>query len=226
MSTQIKRLKQNGAEFVPITLAEAVVVKTDKLPLIKDVDSIPDITTLDRILSAILGLDNNTLEGLNQLNDAVKLINETLANKQDTLKAGTNITISSDGTISSTYSYELYEVVTTLPENAQPNKIYLAPNENGVYGNVLNEFVWVKNPTGEDYHWEMLGTIQTETDLSGYVTKDDFNKLAATTITAEDVKTSSAAGSLKVEVVYDIPADLYDSVIVSDSNDLNGDYIG
>ena len=32
MSTQIKRLYQNSKEFVPITLAEAVVVNTTNIP--------------------------------------------------------------------------------------------------------------------------------------------------------------------------------------------------
>ena len=37
MSTQIKRLYQNNQEFVPITLAEAVVVNTTNIHGIKSI---------------------------------------------------------------------------------------------------------------------------------------------------------------------------------------------
>ena len=44
--TEIKRLKQRGKDFVPITLAEAVVVNTQHIPGF----STMEITTLDKIL--------------------------------------------------------------------------------------------------------------------------------------------------------------------------------
>ena len=50
MSTLIERLSQNGQEFVPITLQEAVVVNTANLPLLNGMN----ITTLDKVLYAIL----------------------------------------------------------------------------------------------------------------------------------------------------------------------------
>ena len=46
MSTQIKRLYQNNQEFVPITLAEAVVVNTTNIPGLKSLG----ITTLDKVI--------------------------------------------------------------------------------------------------------------------------------------------------------------------------------
>ena len=49
MSTQIKRLYQDGKEFVPITLSEAVVVNTTNVPGLNGLG----ITTLDKVLGHI-----------------------------------------------------------------------------------------------------------------------------------------------------------------------------
>jgi hypothetical protein len=57
MSTLIKRLSQNGQEFVPITLQEAVVVNPANLPLLNGMN----ITTLDKVLYAILGLVSSSV---------------------------------------------------------------------------------------------------------------------------------------------------------------------
>jgi hypothetical protein len=57
MSTLIKRLNQNGQEFVPITLQEAVVVNTANLPLLNGMN----ITTLDKVLYATLGLIDSSV---------------------------------------------------------------------------------------------------------------------------------------------------------------------
>ena len=59
MATQIKRLIQDGQEFVPITLAEAVVVNLN------------EITTLDVVLRRLLGNDAD-------LSGAIDAINTTL----------------------------------------------------------------------------------------------------------------------------------------------------
>lgn len=49
MSTQIKRLYQNDQEFVPITLAEAVVVDATNIPGLQTLR----ITTLDKVLKIL-----------------------------------------------------------------------------------------------------------------------------------------------------------------------------
>lgn len=120
MSTQIKRLYQNNQEFVPITLAEAVVVNTTNIPGLQSLG----ITTLDKVLKTTLGVvGSNTLD-IETINRTLTTINNTLQNKQDKLTAGDGITISSNGVISITNTSTLgfqYKIVTVLP--SPPKKI-------------------------------------------------------------------------------------------------------
>lgn len=200
MSTQIKRLKQNGQEFVPITLAEAVVVNGNTIWTNEE-----KITTLDVVLRTLFGKDKN-------LQDLIDEINTNLANKQDKLSAGQGINIAEDGTISVTLDATLYKIVTSLPESPTVenlNYIYLVPASE-VSGNIYKEFICIEK--GENYVWEELGTIQTSVDLSGYVTTETFNtriaSIESSMLTATDVTTS---GGIKIQVNYSIPNDLYDS---------------
>ena len=98
MSTQIKRLYQNNQEFVPITLAEAVVVNTTNIPGLQSLG----ITTLDKVLKNTLGVVGSNTLSIDTINKTLATINNTLQNKQDKLTAGDGITITSDGTISVT----------------------------------------------------------------------------------------------------------------------------
>lgn len=210
MSTVIKRLKQNNQEFVPITLAEAVVVNTNGIP-----GTIQEITTLDKVLRRSIAADN-------ELNTAVQTINsqiEGLAkSKQDKLTAGYGINISDTNEISVTLSYTLYQIVTELPEASVEvmNIIYLLPSKDTEERNIYSEFVCLYNSVNKVYYWEKLGSFKADTDLSGYVTKTEMVNYA---ITAIQIKTSEAAGSANVLVDYDIPATLYDSAVSIDQND-------
>lgn len=222
MSTIIKRLSQNGQEFVPITLAEAVVVNTNAISGYQP----KEITTLDKVLDK-LGL-------------SISQFLTALAGKQDALKEGAGIKIAEDGTISCTIeNYSLYQVLSrdqwygTTPEGGEfipglkdspsaqyLNKIYLAPTSD-VNGNSFTEYICHEVPStdpeaGVQYAWEQLGAVQTQVDLSGYVTIDSFNQFKASTITATDVKTSSGA---QVVVSYDIPVTLYDSAVETNADD-------
>ena len=98
-----------------------------------------------------------------------------------------------------------------------------APTTGGTQGQVL-----LSNgsaaPTWAKYIWEKIGEVQTDVDLSGYVTTETFNQTIntingqlANAITAQDVTTSD--GSAKVVVNYTIPRDLYDSMVETDSSD-------
>lgn len=208
MSTLIKRLSQNGSSFVPITLSEAVVVNTTNT-LLQSLE----VTTLDKVLRAILGLTGGNISDIQKLNEAVNQINSTLENKQNKLTAGTGIQISDTGVISLTANTTLYKIVDHLPTNPTDTCIYLVPSSN-VNGNSFKEFIYIKS--GENYRWEEIGTIQTDIDLSGYVTNETLNQkigeINVNLIKAESVTTSS--GSI-VQVTYDIPSDLYDSAISS-----------
>jgi hypothetical protein len=62
MSTTIKRLQQNGDYFVPITLAEAVVVNGEHIWGEKE------ITTLDAVLRILYGSNSDLNRALNSIN--------------------------------------------------------------------------------------------------------------------------------------------------------------
>lgn len=214
MSTLIKRLSQNGQEFVPITLQEAVVVNTANLPLLNGMN----ITTLDKVLYAILGLVSSSVSE-EELNQIVSNINTELQKKQDKLTAGTGIEISDDGVISCTTSLELYKIVSSLPEPSEDhlNKIYLKHN-----GVDFEEYICIK--IGSTYQWEMFGTLKTDLNVDNFVTKDQLaqqlgsiQEQISLKIEAVDVTTSSGQ---KIQVNYNIPNDLYNSAISQ-----NNDYI-
>lgn len=229
--TQIKRLFQNNTEFVPITLAEAVVVNTSSIPGLTNLG----ITTLDKVLRNTLGLVGTNAQNidilgdnLQQLTGVVQLINNELQNKQDKLTAGVGISITQQDdktVISVNHTIELYKIISTetwntikdTPNQDFENVIYLVPQPSptSVTGNVFKEFLCVFKDN--IYQWEEFGTIQTEVDLSGYVTNDVFNTLVnrvsnieVTGIFADNVYTSTGQ---QVVVEYTIPANLYDSAV-------------
>lgn len=173
--TDIKKLQQNGKEFVPITLAEAVVVNATNL----QVYSTLGITTLDKILSALAAVDYTQQTAITEIN-----------NKLKSLQVGLS-----------------YQIVDNLPT---PNvdclgTIYLV-KDSDVNQNKYAEYICVFN--NAEYSWEMLGVVSSEVDLTGYVTKDEFNSFTAIALTAEDV--TDSLGN-KVSVDYEIPKDLYDA---------------
>ena len=212
-TTQIKRLFQSKTEFVPITLAEAVVVNTSNLPGLSSLG----ITTLDKVLRTTMGVVGTNAADINTLKTTVQNINTALEGKQDKLTTGV---------ISVTNSIELYKIVTSLPTASKDclNSIYLVPSPSGTAGNIFVEYICVYETTQAKYIWEKIGEVQTDVDLSGYVTNEVFNATIntingqlANTITAQDVTTSD--GSAKVVVNYTIPADLYDSMVNTDNTD-------
>ena len=207
MSTQIKRLYQNNQEFVPITLAEAVVVNTTNIPGLQSLG----ITTLDKVLKTTLGVVGSNTLNIDTINRTLDSINNTLQNKQDKLTAGDGITISPNGVISITNTSTLgfqYKIVTALPSPPKKdyeNIIYLVPNPQGANGNIFTEYICInRNST---YIWEQIGSLTTDVNLDDYVTKTEFNALKSIVLTAQDVTTSSGVA---VTVNYNIPNNLYD----------------
>ena len=207
MSTQIKRLYQNNQEFVPITLAEAVVVNSTNIPGLQSLG----ITTLDKVLRNTLGVVGSNTLSIDTINRTLATINNTLQNKQDKLTAGDGITISSDGVISITNTSTLgfqYKIVTMLPSPPRKdyeNIIYLVPNPQGVNGNIFTEYICINKDS--TYIWEQIGSLTTDVNLDNYVTKTEFNALKSIVLTAQDVTTSSGVA---VTVNYNIPDNLYD----------------
>ena len=207
MSTQIKRLYQNNQEFVPITLAEAVVVNTTNIPGLQSLG----ITTLDKVLRNTLGVVGSNTLSIDTINKTLATINNTLQNKQDKLTAGDGITISPSGVISITntstlgFQYKIVAMLPSPPKKDYENIIYLVPNTQGVNGNIFTEYICInRNST---YIWEQIGSLTTDVNLDNYVTKTEFTNLSSIVLTAQDVTTSSGN---PVTVEIDIPNYLYD----------------
>lgn len=229
--TQIKRLFQNNTEFVPITLAEAVVVNTSTIPGLTNLG----ITTLDKVLRSTLGLVGTNAQNIETLGGniltltgIVQEINTELQNKQDKLTAGVGISITKqdDKTIISVnHTLEIYKIITAetwnqikdSPSQDFENVIYLVPQPQATSAdkNIFKEFLCVLKDGA--YVWEEFGTIQTEVDLSGYVTNETFDQLVQRVqhievagVFADNVYTSTGQ---QVVVQYNIPSDLYDSAV-------------
>ena len=207
MSTQIKRLYQNDQEFVPITLAEAVVVDATNIPGLQTLR----ITTLDKVLKNTLAVVGNNTINIETINETLTNINTTLQKKQDKLTAGDGITISSNGVISITNTSTLgfqYKIVTMLPSPPRKdyeNIIYLVPNTQGINGNIFTEYICINKDS--NYIWEQIGSLTTDVNLDNYVTKKEFTDLRSIVLTAQDV-TNSSGDPVTVEI--DIPNYLYD----------------
>lgn len=237
--TEIKRLFQNNTEFVPITLAEAVVVNTSTIPGLTALG----ITTLDKVLRSTLGLvgknaeDIQTVGGnLVTLTGVVQQINTELENKQDKLTAGVGISINKtlDGktVISTTHTLDIYKVVTAQqwaalvdnPSEDYQNVIYLVPQppSTTTTRNVFKEFLCIKED--DIWKWEEFGTIQTDVDLSDYATTEQLTAVSnrvtnieVNGVFAEQVFTSTGQ---QVLVSYTIPSTLYDSAVNVNETDL------
>lgn len=173
--TDIKKLQQNGKEFVPITLAEAVVVNATNLQGYNKLG----ITTLDKVLNALAAVDYNQQSVITDIN-----------NKLKSLKAG--------------FSYQIVDKLPT-PNVDCLGTIYLVKGSD-INQNKYSEYICIFN--NAEYSWEILGIINSEVDLTGYVTKNDFDAFTAVALTAEDV--TDSLGN-KVSVDYEIPKNLYDT---------------
>ena len=207
MSTQIKRLYQNNQEFVPITLAEAVVVDATNILGLQTLG----ITTLDKVLKNTLRVVGANTLNIETINTTLTNINNTLQNKQDKLTPGDGITIDPNGTISVTntstlgFQYKIVKMLPSPPGKDYENIIYLVPNTQGVNGNIFTEYICINKDS--NYIWEQIGSLTTDVNLDNYVTKTEFTNLSSIVLTAQDVTTSSGD---PVTVEIDIPNYLYD----------------
>lgn len=222
MSTSIKRLKQNGKEFVPITLAEAVVVNGEYIWNQKV------CTTLDNVLRVLYSKDANLELKLEEINNSIQQSPSNLVPGK-----GISITINDNQETVISSDFTLYKVVESLPEASEEclDKIYLVGTSEGN----LTEYICVSNNAG--YYFEQIGSVQVSdnVDLSNYVTTAQFQQqitnvnqklntvennikninstIVLLNISAEDIVDSN---NQVVSVDYDIPSTLYDSVIDTD----------
>lgn len=68
-------------------------------------------------------------------------------------------------------------ILPTLPETGRPNRIYFIPNEDPTEDNRYNEYLWVKDETYPDGHWELVGP--TTIDLTDYATLKNTDRTRA-----------------------------------------------
>ena len=94
--------------------------------------------------------------------------------KQDKLTAGNGISISSDNVISLDYTYDLFEIVETLPtSDIDTNKIYVIKSEEPGDGNEYIEYIYINDK------WEIFGKFAVDVDLSGYYTKEEIDEIVS-----------------------------------------------
>lgn len=184
--TEIRRLFQQGKEFVPISLAEAIVVNTNNIP---GFDALK-ITTLDKVLYKLAGVVGTNAVKIKNLQDT----------KQDKLTAGNGIVIK-DGVISTTANIgDIYKIVSTLPQASAEvtNTLYLVPSTSDNTEEGMNIFVeWLCIKVGETYKWEKIGESKTTINLSDYITS---------------IPVTNSSGVI-IRVNYEIPKDLYDNLM-------------
>lgn len=194
---QIKRLKQAGSEFVPITLAEAVVVDADGLLGLKE------ITTLDKVLAQYSDLTTYAIA-------EIDTINKTYQKK---LTPGLGINIDDDGVISVTTTTEVkglsYKISDTLPDNATEehlNIIYLIPSPNITSENIFDEYICYED--NGVYEWEKIGSIPSTISFEGLVSKEEFDDFVSTSITSTPVK-NGLGEDVKINIDTTILDSLY-----------------
>ena len=84
-----------------------------------------------------------------------------------------------------------FVVVETLPQNPDPNVIYLVPKSPAQTSNAYDEYVYINN------NWEKIG--DTDIDLSGYVTDDELTTALQAYLTSADFYTAIANYYTKTE---------------------------
>lgn len=107
--------------------------------------------------------DKTVIGAINEVNQAVKT-------KQDKLKAGTGVEITSDNTVNVTLDTTVFKVVASLPESpaaGDENKIHLVPAESTEEGNIYTEYVFANGK------WEEFGTYRSEVDITPYLKTAD-----------------------------------------------------
>lgn len=117
----------------------------------------------DKTDESLQTTDKTVAGAINEVNQAVKT-------KQDKLKAGTGVEITSDNTVNVTLDTTVFKVVASLPESpaaGDENKIFLVPAESTGEGNIYTEYVYVNGK------WEEFGTYRSEVDLTPYLKKAD-----------------------------------------------------
>lgn len=167
----------------------------------------------DKTDESLQTTDKTVAGAINEVNQAVKT-------KQDKLKPGTGVEITSDNTVNVTLDTTVFKVVASLPESpaaGDENKIHLVPAESTEEGNIYTEYVFVNGK------WEEFGTYRSEVDLAQYLKSTDaeatYQKITDGTLST-NAKTIVGAinellssGKVSGEVIAQALAELYVKVM-------------
>lgn len=183
---------------LPLSAAQGKVLATDKQ---------------DKTDESLQTTDKTVAGAINEVNQAVKT-------KQDKLKPGTGVEITSDNTVNVTLDTAVFKVVASLPESpaaGDENKIHLVPAESTEEGNIYTEYVFVNGK------WEEFGTYRSEVDLTPYLKSTDaeatYQKITDNTLATTDKTIAGAinellsSGKVSGEVIAQALAELYAKVM-------------
>ena len=80
-------------------------------------------------------------------------------------------------------------IVEELPEEGNPNYIYLVPNDEGEQPDVYEEYIWL----ADEERYELIGGVSI--DLTNYVTLDSAQTISGVKTFSSGVKTSSVSST-------------------------------
>lgn len=95
-------------------------------------------------------------------------VSRELQKKQAKFNVGQGLELTDEGTLQCTLDTSVFKIVETLPEQGEPDKIYLINNYSSEHRNTYSEYMWV------NAQWELVGTHNSELNLDDYVTKSDL----------------------------------------------------
>lgn len=167
--------------------------------------SVPSEEILSHLLSVLdlkQDITDDTLSTTDKtVTGAINEVNQVVKTKQDKLKAGTGVEITSDNTVNVTLDTTVFKVVASLPESpaaGDENKIHLVPAESTEEGNIYTEYVFVNGK------WEEFGTYRSEVDLTPYLKKTDaestYQKINDSTLATNAKTVVGAINELKSSV--------------------------
>ena len=216
-----------------------VIVPNGSIGIISNTSSDWEVTLISRKISQELGNSedavvsqkaitkllqtktDNTLQTTDKtVTGAINEVNQVVKTKQDKLKPGTGVEITSDNTVNVTLDTAVFKVVVSLPESpaaGDENKIHLVPAESTEEGNIYTEYVFVNGK------WEEFGTYRSEVDLAQYLKSTDaeatYQKITDGTLST-NAKTIVGAinellssGKVSGEVIAQALAELYVKVM-------------
>lgn len=218
MATKISKLYRSGEEFVPISIAEAVVVNTTDIPGLSQLNL--GIVTLDTVINSLVQIDAINASSVDILRKNI-----------DQIQAGQGIIIDiqkqDDGSKKTIISadpnfqekYQLYEI---LPDSELPspgptfvNKIWLLLNTNYPESNTCDEYIcYLKD---NQYIWEKIGSITSELNFNQLLSelKQDITNLTTRVTNLENGRITANivlhSDNTPVTIEWEIPNDLYDT---------------